>query len=268
MTAAFLDSEYPAMDGLAINSVKKWPTLPTQEEIDILLEEKKLYYPWLHNDHNKRTHDAINLKTQGGIIMRLRKVESKSDSKVELGGYTWTKVGTVGGKDLYLCDEMVESNMPFNKEKNNNWKGSDIRKWLNGPFYNSLSKEDKSKIAKNVDGDNLFCLSIEEAESIPKSIRQIQHSWWLRSPGSNTYYAAYVNPGGSVDINGYFVNCVSHGVRPAFLMNSTDKELLKELLSKVRDTYKEYKGACNAYLEAGGDEDDIEDIVRNVNKVL
>jgi len=200
--------------------------------------------------------------------MRLRKVEAKSDNKVELGGYTWTKVGTVGGKDLYLCDEMVESNMPFSKYKDNNWKASDIRKWLNGPFYNSLSKEDKSKIAKNVDGDNLFCLSTEEAKSIPKSILSLNRSWWLRSPGRNIDDVALVDPNGTVDKYGLSVIYFSYGVRPAFLMNSTDKELLKELLSKVSDTYAKYKGACNAYLEAGGDEDDIEDIVRNVNKVL
>jgi hypothetical protein len=200
--------------------------------------------------------------------MRLRKVEAKSDNKVELGGYTWTKVGTVDGKDLYLCDEMVESNMPFSKYKDNDWKASDIRKWLNGTFYNSLSKEDKSKIVRNSDGDNLFLLSIEEAESIPKSIRQIQHSWWLRSPGRKADNAAEVNFYGTVDSYGYVVYGDYLGVRPAFLMSSTDKELLKELLSKVSDTYAKYKGACNAYLEAGGDEDDIEDIVRNVNKVL
>jgi hypothetical protein len=197
--------------------------------------------------------------------MRLRKVESKSDSKVELGGHTWTRVGTVDGKDLYLCDDIVKT-MHFNKDENNNWKDSDIRKWLNGPFYNSLSKADKDKIVRNADGDNLFCLSTEEAKSIPKSILSLNRFWywWLRSPGSNSDGAAYVGPDGSVFYNGNYVSDVSLGVRPAFLMSSLDTKKLKE----IKDAYITYKSLCNDYIDNGGDENDIEDIVLSVNKVL
>jgi len=195
--------------------------------------------------------------------MRLRKVESKSDNKVELGGYTWTKVGTVDGKDLYLCDDIVKT-MHFNKDENNNWKDSDIRKWLNGPFYNSLSKADKDKIVRNADGDNLFCLSTEEAESIPKSILSLNRFWWLRSPGYYANYAASVSPNGTVDKDGYSVHYFNYGVRPAFLMSSLDT---KKLL-KIKDAYITYKSLCNDYIDNGGDENDIEDIVLSVNKVL
>ena len=41
--------------------------------------------------------------------------------------------------------------------------------------------------------------------------------WWLRSPGYNQYYAAYVNIGGS--LNYYNVFSVSGCVRPALWIN-------------------------------------------------
>jgi hypothetical protein len=43
--------------------------------------------------------------------------------------------------------------------------------------------------------------------------------WWLRSPGSRSRSAARVDVDGSVDVDGYSVNNVSGGVRPAFWLN-------------------------------------------------
>jgi len=43
--------------------------------------------------------------------------------------------------------------------------------------------------------------------------------WWLRSPGVNSNLAAYVYSVGSVDVEGYYVNNDSFGVRPALWLN-------------------------------------------------
>jgi len=42
--------------------------------------------------------------------------------------------------------------------------------------------------------------------------------WWLRSPGHNQYYAANVNIGGTVNLNGTHVS-TELGVRPALWLN-------------------------------------------------
>ena len=46
-------------------------------------------------------------------------------------------------------------------------------------------------------------------------VNKCSTKWWLRSPGRHTSDAAYVTNKGSVYVNGYDVNDVGYGVRPA-----------------------------------------------------
>lgn len=52
--------------------------------------------------------------------------------------------------------------------------------------------------------------------------------WWLRSPGCNTYDAAYVSIVGWISICGTYVNYDYHGVRPALKFNLSSSELLED----------------------------------------
>ena len=64
--------------------------------------------------------------------------------------------------------------------------------------------------------DRVFLLSIDEADRFFKNNndRAIGASWWLRSPGCPSYYAAYVSEDGSVQTFGNDPQFI-YAVRPA-----------------------------------------------------
>ena len=51
-------------------------------------------------------------------------------------------------------------------------------------------------------------------------------------------------------------------------MNLVDTQKIKELLKGIKDAYAHYKSLCNDLIEAGGDEEDIDKIIHDVNRVL
>ena len=121
---------------------------------------------------------------------------------------------------------------PFDPDSND-WSESEIRKWLNGEFYNStFSDEEKARI-KSFNQDNVFLLSEKEAERYfanrdarkckPTSYAKAKGAWkiddycwwWLRSPYPNFSKFVYsVNFGGVIDDN-FLVNNKSLCARPA-----------------------------------------------------
>ena len=123
-------------------------------------------------------------------------------------------------------------------DRSYNWEKSEIRKWLNGEFYNgSFAVEEKARI-KSFNQDNVILLSKEEAgkyiannderkckpTSYAKSKGASFNSdgycwWWLRSPGPVISRNVYgVNIYGYVHDNNY-VNLDRGSVRPALLIN-------------------------------------------------
>ena len=52
------------------------------------------------------------------------------------------------------------------------------------------------------------------------------------------------------------------------LAKSQNKEKLNRLLDKLEDLYTQYKAAASEYIELGGDEEDIEDIIHDINQIL
>jgi hypothetical protein len=138
------------------------------------------------------------------------------------------------------------------------WERCDLRRWLNGQFLGSLGKPLASRVlrTKVVNGpipvhgtrggrdteDQLFLLSLEEAADWltgERFSREEYHDfggigsgrliaknedggsvwWWLRSPGGDPGYAAYVLPDGRVLDRGGSVHVSSGGVRPAFWLD-------------------------------------------------
>ena len=184
-----------------------------------------------------------------------------------------TKTLTYGGLDWLVLSETDESvlvlseqsigNMPFDKDNNNDWKESSLRKYLNNDFLKQLAKNgaDLSKIIPMRrdltadDGltdygsceDKVTLLTVEEYRNYRYSISNLDNWWWLAtaySTASNGYssYARSVGTDGTLTYN---VACYgTHGVRPALTLSSnifvsnnpiedyTTAELLKELLRR------------------------------------
>ena len=63
-------------------------------------------------------------------------------------------------------------------------------------------------------------LSIAEYEAAKEYIPMINCWWWLRSPGSSSYFAAYVSTVGGVGADGYGVDGSDSVVRPALRVSN------------------------------------------------
>ena len=126
-----------------------------------------------------------------------------------------------------------------------------MRKWLNGTFLNTAFSDSEKVMISNVTvsadknpeystnpgnstKDQVFLLSIREANKYFTSSSALQCQgtaycyeqgaykasngnccWWLRSPGSSSYNAAFVDDGGSVGNFGNYVSYNFNAVRPA-----------------------------------------------------
>ena len=128
----------------------------------------------------------------------------------------------------------------------NNWANSEIRKWLNGEFYNKAFTDQEKKSIKSSNlsdvgtTDNVFVLSKEEAGKYfandnARLCKPIDYAkkngayvwdqngcgfWWLRSPlpddSNDAVY--YVNRGGSI-FDYCYVSYDNYLVRPALSIN-------------------------------------------------
>ena len=151
-----------------------------------------------------------------------------------------------------LCEKPVIK-LPFNEagyQGTDTWETSSLRVWLNEKFYNTFTEEEKALIAKthNINPDNekygtsggndtddyIFLLSVDEANALDNNVEKCgswygmdNQWWWLRSPGVNKSYTAYVgnnidgknivDPDGDIASNNY------GAVRPALNLRFADK---------------------------------------------
>ena len=140
---------------------------------------------------------------------------------MELGSIklTWTEIGTLYGKRLFLCDQIVKF-MTFGKT--DDYDTSYVRGWLNGDFLESFSEDEKEildSFSLTDRGDKFFLLSREEHKRFVSNIRDANAPWWLRTQGHYANYVYYV----TTDTDGVVYRThrlnPSVGVRPACLMD-------------------------------------------------
>ncbi len=158
---------------------------------------------------------------------------------VQFGKYLWRVLDVKNGRALLLTEEILEQRRYHSKRGSVTWETCDLRKYLNGAFLQTFSSQEQERIVqtenRNADNpkygtpggrdtvDRVFLLSIEEVlkysgDDSAKIIAKYQDReewWWLRSPGSNDDYAAYVIGDGYLYMFGRMVISVLGGVRPA-----------------------------------------------------
>ena len=144
---------------------------------------------------------------------------------VRFEGREWRLLEKQENKALFISQRIIgERRFDGNS---NVWANSEIRRYLNGEFYNSLSDETKSRIVDHTTADKVFLLSVDEArryfrsdsDRVARNSQGQASWWWLRSPGLNTYGACYVNSAGYINLIGRSVDYTSGGVRPALWLN-------------------------------------------------
>lgn len=152
----------------------------------------------------------------------------------ELAGLKWT-VLEVTEKNYICLAEKLEDIMQFGS--NNDWKESDIRKYLNGQFAEKLTEEVGNeniipfeRDLLSLDGQNEYgtctdmvsLLTVDEYRKYRKHIPNAGYWWWLITPDStkcndDDRWITVVSPSGFI-YDFHYIN--SRGVRPFCIFSS------------------------------------------------
>lgn len=137
----------------------------------------------------------------------------------------------------YLClAESINDSMEFDSE-NNNWKESDLRKYLNTAIYEKICSEIGSENVieferdlLSLDGqteygkckDKVSLLNVDEYRKYRSLIPNTEKWWWTITPWStecndDSTWVTVVSPSGYVNDYYYFDNC---GVRQFCIFSS------------------------------------------------
>ena len=145
----------------------------------------------------------------------------------ELAGTTWTVLDQTEKGFLCIADSIC--NMQFGK--NNNWKESRIREFLNKEFLKKIENEigegtliEFERNLLSLDGldeygactDKVSLINLDEYRKYRKKIPNTDKWWWMITPDStpsndDSEWMAVVSPSGL--IYGYDFSC-DFGVRP------------------------------------------------------
>ena len=119
--------------------------------------------------------------------------------RIEFGGYEWRVLEVTGGRALILSENILEMKNYNNDYQDVTWESCDLRRYLNGDFYNSFTSAERKRIKETrVDNndnpwygtsggrdtdDMVFLLSLEEL------VRYFGDSGELRNgTGRDNYY--------------------------------------------------------------------------------
>ncbi len=176
-------------------------------------------------------------------------------SKNENAPIEWLVLKNDGSRALLISKYALDCRQYNTSGANVTWETCTLRKWLNGTFLDAAFSESERAMIPSVTvsadknpsystspgnstTDQVFLLSITEVNKYFSShrARQCQGTaycyaqgadkanngncrWWLRSPGNNSNYAAFVDYDGCVYGSGYYVTYDENAVRPALWIN-------------------------------------------------
>jgi hypothetical protein len=178
---------------------------------------------------------------------------------VQFGGYGWRVLDVRGGKALLLTEDIIEQRTYNEVFEDVTWEKCTLRRYLNNEFYQKFSSQEQTRILpiKNTNANNqwfdtdggkdttdkVFLLSIEEVIRYFGDSGQLENKpqkwvindefyseraanyrgkawwWWLRSPGVDGSFAAYVFADGAPIVFGLYVSSAVGGVRPALWLS-------------------------------------------------
>ena len=131
-------------------------------------------------------------------------------STISFGNYKWLVLDIQKNKALIITNDIIELRAYHDKYIDITWVDSEIRKYLNGEFYDKFKDSDKSKIIsvtnKNLDNqwygsnggkeskDKIFLLSLEEvvckyfgdSSELLNNPRKNQRYWFERKDKNNS----------------------------------------------------------------------------------
>ena len=212
-----------------------------------------------------------DLKKGDAIVMGLYDI--KDSGKAE--EMRWLVIAVEDDRILIICEHAVDERPfkditiynaedRFNGASSSTWDKSDVRKWLNGTFYNYAFTNTEKKMILNskvipqnstTEGvsqgketeDRIFLLTGEEVEKyVPIDHRKCTSYfndygiykenlcyWWTRSAGQAQDYTSFVTKNGLVAGPGS-VNFFTMGVRPAMWIRRDDTEARKTVIKPTK----------------------------------
>ena len=118
--------------------------------------------------------------------------------KIKFGNYDWFVLDKLDDKMLIITEKVIEKRPYHHEETEITWESSDMRKYLNGEFYNSFDESDHEKILEvtnenpanpwygtsggNSTKDKIFLLSIDEVLKYFGDSGQIKTRYMYPSP--------------------------------------------------------------------------------------
>ncbi len=133
----------------------------------------------------------------------------QAGDKIEFGRYQWRVLHIQNNTALIITEDIVEQRPYHNTYKDITWAECDLRKYLNGDFYNQFNEADQSRILlvtnKNLDNpwfgtfggedtqDRIFLLDIEDvvcryfgdSSEILQNRRKNQNYWFNTKDENN-----------------------------------------------------------------------------------
>ena len=108
----------------------------------------------------------------------LKPLPVPSGGKIRFGAYDWYVLDQQDGRMLIMTEKVIERGIFHSRACEITWEASDMRKYLNGAFYESFSEDDRARIIEvanenpdnqwygtsggNPTADKIFLLSIDE----------------------------------------------------------------------------------------------------------
>lgn len=187
-------------------------------------------------------------------------MEYEDDTAYEKQPIKWRVLSVVGDDAFLMADQNLDARYYHEMSEEVTWEESELREWLNDTFLNdafSASEQMAIKSTSVINSDNpddgteggndttdqVYLLSIAEAmdtsygflsdesrraeSTAYASARESYANWWLRSPGSNQYRAAYVEYDGHVVRYGDGVDNYVYAIRPVLHL---DLSVVSELV--------------------------------------
>lgn len=123
-------------------------------------------------------YDHRNMEMCPSCGAPIKPIPIPSGGKIRFGEYDWYVLEKQDGKILVITEKVIEKRPYHNEECEITWETCDMRKYLNGEFYNSFDATDRARIIEvtnetpdnpwygtnggNPTIDKIFLLSINE----------------------------------------------------------------------------------------------------------
>lgn len=250
-----LDDDYGFTGETAETCLQMWcSAVGVQLEIKASAEQKaNTVRSKVQNDNSQNKQSSVEV----GDIYTFGAYQQDNDTSNDKQPIKWLVLAKEDNKILLISEKALDCQKYNDSCADVTWETCSLRKWLNSTFLNAaFSTAEQKKIVRTTVSadknpnystdpgkatmDKVFLLSIDEANQyfdndearkcFPTAYTIANGAciyneytntcwWWLRSPGDNQAFAAYVYDDGAFNSSGYQVNYSHDCVRPALWIN-------------------------------------------------